>query len=55
MIILRYGIGNGSPRTLGEVGEELGLTRERIRQIQNEALRRLRRQMNLMGWGKETV
>jgi RNA polymerase primary sigma factor len=55
VIILRYGLEGGGPRTLGEVGEEMGLTRERIRQIQNEALRRLRRQMNLMGWGKETL
>lgn len=38
---LRYGLVDGNPRTLREIGERLGLTRERIRQIENEALRKL--------------
>lgn len=40
---LVYGLGNGRPLTLGEVGERFGLSRERIRQIRNEALAKLRR------------
>lgn len=39
---LRFGLEDGRPYTLEEVGEKLGLTRERIRQIQSQALRRLR-------------
>jgi len=39
---LRYGLVDGSTYTLEEVGEEMGLTRERIRQIQAGALRKLR-------------
>ena len=39
---LRYGLHNGHSHTLEEVGRKFGLTRERIRQIEVEALRRLR-------------
>jgi RNA polymerase primary sigma factor len=39
---LRFGLGEEPPRTFEEIGRRLGLTRERVRQIQNEALRRLR-------------
>ncbi len=39
---LRFGLEDGRTRTLEEVGREVGLTRERVRQIQGEALRRLR-------------
>lgn len=39
---LRFGFENGHAHTLKEVGQKFGLTRERIRQIENEALHRLR-------------
>ena len=39
---LRFGLGQDRPYTLEEVGQKFGLTRERIRQIEGKALRRLR-------------
>ncbi len=39
---LRYGIDDGKPRTLEEVGKEFNVTRERIRQIEAKAIRKLR-------------
>jgi len=42
IIRLRFGLENGHPYTLEEVGRKFGLTRERIRQIEGKALRRLR-------------
>ena len=42
VIELRFGLGDGRNRTLEEVGQELGVTRERIRQIQGKVLAKLR-------------
>jgi len=39
---LRFGLDDGWPRTLDEVGREFGVTRERIRQIESKAVRKLR-------------
>ena len=43
IIRMRFGIGGDKPKTLEEVGELFGITRERVRQLQNIALTRLRR------------
>ena len=42
VIRLRYGLDDSHPRTLEEVGKEFNVTRERIRQIEAKALRKLR-------------
>ena len=42
VIVLRFGLEDGHPRTLEEVGREFKVTRERIRQIEAKALRKLR-------------
>lgn len=43
VIVLRFGIEDGCPRTLEEIGQEFGVTRERIRQIEGKAIAKLRR------------
>jgi RNA polymerase primary sigma factor len=42
VLMLRYGFTNGRSHTLQEVGEKMGITRERVRQIENQAMSRLR-------------
>ncbi len=41
VLILRYGLGDGKQRTLEEVGQIFGVTRERIRQIESKAIRKI--------------
>jgi len=43
VLILRYGLDNAEPRTLEDIGRRLDLTRERVRQIESQALKRLSR------------
>lgn len=43
IINARYGLNGEQPKTLDEVGKEFGITRERIRQLQNIALKKMRR------------
>lgn len=42
VLSLRFGLEDGNPKTLEEVGKEFNVTRERIRQIEAKALRKLR-------------
>ncbi|MCC5949415.1 MAG: sigma-70 family RNA polymerase sigma factor [Nitriliruptoraceae bacterium] len=52
ILVLRFGLGGQEPQTLEEIGAHFGLTRERIRQMQNRALAKLRhpsRAHNLSG------
>ncbi len=51
----RYGLGDREPETLEVLAERLGLTRERIRQIQQEALVKLRRRMQQQGIGRDSI
>ncbi|MEJ2060154.1 MAG: RNA polymerase sigma factor RpoS [Gammaproteobacteria bacterium] len=55
VIIRRFGLHGYERATLEEVGKELGVTRERVRQIQMEALRKLRRILESHGLSEETL
>lgn len=50
VIIERFGLRDGDPKTLEEIGHRMGVTRERIRQIEVKALRRLRRNIRREEW-----
>lgn len=49
VLTLRYGLGGTEPHTLQEVGDMMGLTRERIRQIEKAALEKLQRKKSRIG------
>ncbi len=49
VIVHRFGLEGHTPKTLEQVGEELGITRERVRQLQLRAIARLRRFLNFSG------
>ena len=51
----RFGLRGYETSTLEEVGREIGLTRERVRQIQVEALKRLREIMESQGLNASTI
>ena len=46
IICQRFGLDGGEPKTLEDVGKDFGITRERIRQLQNIALAKLRRALS---------
>ncbi|HEX4814226.1 MAG TPA: sigma-70 family RNA polymerase sigma factor [Nonomuraea sp.] len=50
VIKLRYGLSGERARTYTEIGEQLGLTRERIRQLEKQALKRMRKGSPLLAW-----
>lgn len=51
----RYGLHGHAPATLATVADELHVTRERVRQIQHEALQRLRRELGAQHVGRDAV
>jgi len=55
VVVRRFGLHNREPATLEEVGVELGVTRERVRQIQIEALKKLRRILESRGYSVDTL
>ncbi|MGN6702527.1 MAG: RNA polymerase sigma factor RpoS [Burkholderiaceae bacterium] len=55
VILRRFGLGNDDPATLEELAVEMGITRERVRQIQQEALMKLKRALNARGVGREAL
>ena len=55
VLVGRYGLDGREPQTLGDIALRLKLTRERVRQIQQEALRKLRRRMGQRGLDRDTV
>lgn len=55
VICRRYGLGGYDNSTLEQVAKELGVTRERVRQIQMDALKRLREILELGGYSVDTI
>ncbi len=55
VIVRRFGLDNDDPTTLEILSEEMGITRERVRQIQQEALVKLKRAMSARGVGRDCL
>ena len=55
VIMRRFGLGHAHPATLDELADEMGLTRERVRQIQQEGLVRLKKTMMARGISKDSL
>ncbi|HEV7855555.1 MAG TPA: RNA polymerase sigma factor RpoS [Herminiimonas sp.] len=55
VITRRFGLDNDDPATLEELATEMNVTRERVRQIQQEALAKLKRSLSRTGVGKDSL
>jgi RNA polymerase sigma factor (sigma-70 family) len=49
ILVDRFGLGGEAPMTLESIGQRMGVTRERVRQIEASALQKLRRQIEVRG------
>jgi len=52
ILALRFGLERGGPKTLREAGRRVGLSRERVRQIEKKALQKLKEAMSRAGFGE---
>ena len=48
VVYVYFGLESAQPRTLGEIGDNMGVTRERVRQLRNRALEKMRRSTPVM-------
>ncbi len=55
VITRRFGLDNNDPATLEELAAEMGVTRERVRQIQQESLAKLKRTLAGVGVGRDSL
>ena len=55
VIVLRYGLDAGEPHTLDEIGRHLGVSRERVRQMEARAMALLRRPANAVSDTRELL
>jgi RNA polymerase nonessential primary-like sigma factor len=55
VILRRFGLDHGTPATLDEIADELGVTRERVRQIQQDGLHRLKQVIAARGVRKDAL
>lgn len=55
VVVRRFGLVDGAPQTLEEVGQAIGVTRERVRQIQNDSIRRLRILLRREGYSEDIL
>ena len=55
VIMRRFGLDNDDPSTLEQLATEMGITRERVRQVQQEALIKLKRTLTARGVGKDAL
>ncbi len=55
VVMRRFGLDNDDPATLETLADEMGITRERVRQIQQEALAKLKRAMASRGIGRDSL
>jgi RNA polymerase nonessential primary-like sigma factor len=55
VVMRRFGLDNDDPATLETLAEEMGVTRERVRQIQQEALVKLKRAMAARGVVRDSL